>query len=301
MRENRNIPSLNSCGGMNEIQNQVGPRPRGKGVHVAMPLAAGGNNLKALGLDVVGQSSKKRKTGMNEAAGEVQQLGRIIQGAFTTLSSQSSGLGQPLSVQGLVRVIRAERPSLKGWIDILWDDETRINLLSFSQEHIYVEVDGRWRLTGFYANPVTHLRVGSWMKLRNLRGASTLPWIVGGDFNESLSQDEKSSPYSRWLRLPLTIPSRSLKPLRQRGGLVAVTYPNKLLIPSSLIPINPKSVDSLNPSSQSMKPSGKEGELGVWTEWGPPERMMSLGLCFWIFERGEVPEMQREKMESDRI
>ncbi|KAL5188791.1 hypothetical protein HKD37_05G014147 [Glycine soja] len=49
------------------------------------------------------------------------------------------------------------------------------------------------------------------------------------------------------------------------------------------------------------KPSGKEGESGVWTEWGPPERMTTEGLRSAMVEREEVPEMQREKTERLRM
>lgn len=39
----------------------------------------------------------------------------------------------------------------------------------------------------------------------------------------------------------------------------------------------------------------------MWTEWGPPERITTLGFRLVMAERGEVPEMQREKTERERI
>ena len=38
----------------------------------------------------------------------------------------------------------------------------------------------------------------------------------------------------------------------------------------------------------------------MWTEWGLSERMTTRGLRDSMVESGEVPEMQREKMERDR-
>ncbi|KAL8167443.1 hypothetical protein V2J09_008942 [Rumex salicifolius] len=50
-----------------------------------------------------------------------------------------------------------------------------------------------------------------------------------------------------------------------------------------------------------MNPSAKEGASGAWTEWGPPERMMTRGERSVMAESGEVPEMQRDKTERERI
>ncbi|KAM7258105.1 hypothetical protein ACFE04_013846 [Oxalis oulophora] len=57
--------------------------------------------------------------------------------------------------------------------------------------HIDVVVGESWRCTGFYGNPVASLRKHSWLHLQNLKSASNLPWLVGGDFNEILSNEEK--------------------------------------------------------------------------------------------------------------
>ncbi|CAI9752660.1 unnamed protein product [Fraxinus pennsylvanica] len=48
-----------------------------------------------------------------------------------------------------------------------------------------------WVLTGFYGNPVAERRQDSWQMLRRLTPESPSPWLIMGDFNEILSQDEK--------------------------------------------------------------------------------------------------------------
>lgn len=62
----------------------------------------------------------------------------------------------------------------------------------------------------------------------------------------------------------------------------------------------PKTKTPLDPA-HSTNPSGKPGESGVWTEWGPPERMTTRGLRSVMDLRALVPEMQSEKTERARI
>ena len=44
---------------------------------------------------------------------------------------------------------------------------------------------------GFYGNPDTTKRLESWAKLKFLKGMSSLPWLVIGDFNEITGLSEK--------------------------------------------------------------------------------------------------------------
>lgn len=74
--------------------------------------------------------------------------------------------------------------------------------MSYSRNHIDVEVVLAWenfklRFTGFYGFPEHHLRYRSWDLLRSLYGRSSLPWVVGGDFNEILADEEKSGGGTR--------------------------------------------------------------------------------------------------------
>ena len=50
---------------------------------------------------------------------------------------------------------------------------------------------GWWHLTGFYGNPETAKQPKSWAKLKHLKGTSSLPWLVIGDFNKITSLLEK--------------------------------------------------------------------------------------------------------------
>lgn len=65
--------------------------------------------------------------------------------------------------------------------------------MSYSRNHIDVEVVLAWE----NFNPEHHLRYRSWDLLRSLYGRSSLPWVVGGDFNEILADEEKSGGGTR--------------------------------------------------------------------------------------------------------
>ncbi|KAJ9548141.1 hypothetical protein OSB04_020684 [Centaurea solstitialis] len=56
---------------------------------------------------------------------------------------------------------------------------------------IYDNTYGTWRFTGFYGFPERTRRRVSWNLLRSLAEQSNLPWVVMGDFNDLLSQEEK--------------------------------------------------------------------------------------------------------------
>ena len=53
------------------------------------------------------------------------------------------------------------------------------------------EDDVCWRITGFYGHSEVALRLNMWALPHQLRGLSTKPWLVLGDFNEMMALDEK--------------------------------------------------------------------------------------------------------------
>ncbi|KAL6134326.1 hypothetical protein ACLB2K_066558 [Fragaria x ananassa] len=90
-----------------------------------------------------------------------------------------------------------------GGVALFWEDGLDVRFLSKSRYHVDVEVhatDGSgitWRLTGFYGQPLASNRHLSWDLLQALSGDSSLPWIVVGDFNEILHEDEKEGGLAR--------------------------------------------------------------------------------------------------------
>ncbi|XP_074347207.1 uncharacterized protein LOC141686040 [Apium graveolens] len=102
-------------------------------------------------------------------------------------------------------VLSVEPQGRSGGLAILWKDVVHAKLLSFSQNHVDMEVvtNGmmNWRLTGFYGEPMRHLRKRTWDLLRNLSRDSNLPWCVVGDMNNITSQVDTrgGANYPRWL------------------------------------------------------------------------------------------------------
>ncbi|KAL5798041.1 hypothetical protein ACOSQ2_002861 [Xanthoceras sorbifolium] len=88
-----------------------------------------------------------------------------------------------------------------GGLSLMWSDSISVSLLSYSNWHIDVMVTldsgSCWRFSGMYGNPEAAQRVHSWELLRRLKGMSSLPWLIGGDFNEILRLDEKEGGAAR--------------------------------------------------------------------------------------------------------
>lgn len=84
-----------------------------------------------------------------------------------------------------------------------WEEWWFSNLLKEIDLHIrgisrlYIDADVKnadgsvWRLTGFYGEPAMEKKVLSWRALRALNAARRRPWLVLGDFNEVLMEEEK--------------------------------------------------------------------------------------------------------------
>lgn len=95
--------------------------------------------------------------------------------------------------------------SRAGGIALLWNETTSVALNSYSDNHIDVligEVSNpkRWRFTGIYGDPRVMDRHRTWSLLKLLSQKCTLPWLLGGGFNEILSSQEKEGGLPRCTR-----------------------------------------------------------------------------------------------------
>lgn len=152
---------------------------------------------------------------------------------MTALCWNCRGLGSPRSVRALHRLIQTKHPNLvflmetkakqqelesikrqigfggmigrdcvgegksrAGGLVLFWDSSWDVQLLSFSQNHIDVEIYGsdqnqHWRFTGIYGFPEESQKVHTWHLLSMLCSHSSPPWICAGDFNEIMWDVEK--------------------------------------------------------------------------------------------------------------
>uniref|UniRef100_A0A803PSG1 RNase H type-1 domain-containing protein n=1 Tax=Cannabis sativa TaxID=3483 RepID=A0A803PSG1_CANSA len=79
---------------------------------------------------------------------------------------------------------------------LLWKSDKDITINNYSSNHIdcFVEFhDGQsFHFTGFYGHPQVNQRIHTWTKLKRCFNIAPLrPWLVMGDFNEVLSNNEK--------------------------------------------------------------------------------------------------------------
>ena len=98
---------------------------------------------------------------------------------------------------GFVNGLYVQRQGKGGGLTVFWKMEVNLEINSYSKFHIdaIVTEEGSgfsWRLTGFYGHLETHRRRESWRFLNTLNNQFRLPWLCFGDFNEILSQEEKS-------------------------------------------------------------------------------------------------------------
>ena len=154
---------------------------------------------------------------------------------MSAISWNCRGLGNPLTVNNLQKVVLEKDPTLvflmetkfdvsemdgvkrkinrqqglvvlsrkrAGGLALLWRNSLQVDVMSYSPGHIDAvvsEEQGRkkWRFTGFYGQPETSKRGESWSLLEDLSHRSKLPWVCMGDFNEIMHAKEKSDGGAR--------------------------------------------------------------------------------------------------------
>ncbi|KAL9666155.1 hypothetical protein QQ045_000479 [Rhodiola kirilowii] len=95
------------------------------------------------------------------------------------------GLGTPLAIRALKDVIHTSKSQIIGLVETKATKMRRIHMVI------------PFRATLFYGAPQSSLRSRSWDLLRQLKGLSSAPWCILGDFNEVLNFSEASQNASR--------------------------------------------------------------------------------------------------------
>jgi exonuclease III len=151
------------------------------------------------------------------------------------LSWNCRGLGDPRTVQELIRLVCTHQPKIVflsetrqnkkvieelrwriglkhfvsfheegkgGGLALFWHESVDVELFKINSRVIDVLVHGcpneiKWRCTFVYGEPRRHLRHLMWELLRKMKPMIQGPWLMLGDFNEALWQAEHFSERSR--------------------------------------------------------------------------------------------------------
>ncbi|XP_019200076.1 PREDICTED: uncharacterized protein LOC109193678 [Ipomoea nil] len=96
---------------------------------------------------------------------------------------------------GFDGVFKVDSVGTKGGLALLWRTNGTASLLSYSKNHVDIEVTmpgfNKWRMTGYYGYAQRERWNDSWEFIRSLSHRSELPWVIIGDFNDLLYQYEK--------------------------------------------------------------------------------------------------------------
>ena len=145
------------------------------------------------------------------------------------ISLNCQGLGNQPAVMGLLELWKAEEPYVlflfetkldkeemkrikvmlnmpnmevkycegrSGGLAFFWKDDVKLTvnprMLRYNIDVVMSREDSfTWRLTGIYGEPQAGAREKMWKLMTIIHGQSNLPWMVLGDFNEILFENEK--------------------------------------------------------------------------------------------------------------
>lgn len=103
---------------------------------------------------------------------------------------------------GLKSCVGVSSDGLSGGLALLWNESVFVDIKGMNERYIdaYVRLSPDapiWHVTFVYGEPKVENKHHMWSLLNLLRQSSTLPWLVMGDFNETLWQFEHFSKTPR--------------------------------------------------------------------------------------------------------
>lgn len=98
---------------------------------------------------------------------------------------------------GFAGLFVVEPVGRSGGLALLWKADEELKIHNYSRRHINAIVKHSdsaisWKLTGFYGHSDWTKRHESWALMRHLKNFNLEPWLCLGDFNEIITQYEKS-------------------------------------------------------------------------------------------------------------
>jgi exonuclease III len=103
---------------------------------------------------------------------------------------------------GLKHVVSYHEEGKGGGLALFWHEDLEVELFKINDRIIDVTVFDskkgiKWRCTFVYGEPKTHMRHHMWDMLKKIKPMMNLPWLMLGDFNETMWQCEHLSKKKR--------------------------------------------------------------------------------------------------------
>lgn len=108
-----------------------------------------------------------------------------------------------IKTSGFHRSHRVEADNFSGGIWILWSNGFNVDIVINHKQFVHFKVTnmiGVWSwVTAVYASPINVVRMQLWSELGKMSNYIKGPWLLGGDFNTILHDEEKKggSPKNR--------------------------------------------------------------------------------------------------------
>ncbi|XP_031116618.1 uncharacterized protein LOC116020273 [Ipomoea triloba] len=101
---------------------------------------------------------------------------------------------------GFDKWARVEALGYSGSIWTLWYDILQVDILNSHPQFVHMaikEISGRkWNFSVVYGSPSLHLPKRLWSSLSRNKVLINHPWLIAGDFNAIVSNEESSNPYN---------------------------------------------------------------------------------------------------------
>lgn len=98
---------------------------------------------------------------------------------------------------GFFNCLTIDYQGRSGGLALLWTTEVQVTIKNYSSNHIRTTIRGNfpthscWDITRMYLFLKANNKHRTWERIRSIHQQSKNKWLVGGDFNEVMFQDEK--------------------------------------------------------------------------------------------------------------
>jgi hypothetical protein len=134
----------------------------------------------------------------------VQELERLLhthrpQLVFLSETRQRKDVVESLRWRlGLKHVVSFHEEGKGGGLALFWHENVEVELFKINSSIIDVIIHDikkgiKWRCTFVYGEPRTHMRYLMWDLIKRIKPLMNLPWLMMGDFNETMWQSEHLS------------------------------------------------------------------------------------------------------------